>query len=104
MVDLVSGAGGQRVSEERSALGLFASNSVIEHVVRGVCGAGLIALALWLLRAPDLPRGGGAVVALGGAVVLLRGCPMCWTMGLIETISRSARKTGTTGKTRTALG
>ena len=67
---------------------MFASRSVAEHLVRGILGlvvlvAG-IALAQvsawWLLLLPV-------------TVVLWRGCPTCWLMGLIATRSRSTCRT-----------
>lgn len=60
------------------------SRSVTVHLLRGAGAIALIATAftfggdrVWLW--PPL---------LIGAIILLGGCPMCWTAGLIETISR----------------
>jgi hypothetical protein len=60
---------------------MYCSRSTSVHLLRGLGAVGLIALAVmygeahaWLL--PPL---------LIGAVVLMRGCPMCWLMGLVET-------------------
>jgi hypothetical protein len=61
----------------------FASASLAAHLARGVLGFGLIAATLVLT-----PRAGAAallLVPLG--LVALRGCPTCWTVGLIQTIS-----------------
>ena len=44
------------------------------HFVRGLLGAVLIALALWV--APRSPWLG--LLALGGALLAFKGCPMCW--------------------------
>lgn len=59
------------------------SRSLYVHLLRGAVAGGLLVLGFvyattmsWLLP-----------VALVGAVVLLRGCPMCWLMGLFEAIS-----------------
>ena len=59
---------------------MFASKNLFMHLTRGAVGFGLIFLAfttaqVWL----TIP------LFLGG-LVALRGCPMCWTIGLIETI------------------
>ena len=61
---------------------MYCSRSIGVHLLRGLGAVGLIALAVmygeahaWLL--PPL---------LIGAVVLMRGCPMCWLMGLVETV------------------
>lgn len=60
----------------------FASKTLTHHLLRGGAAAGLIALAVELNH--DLPA--LAVVAGIGAIVALRGCPMCWTVGLFETL------------------
>jgi hypothetical protein len=33
-----------------------------------------------------------SLVLLPAALYFLKGCPMCWTVGLIETIARAVRK------------
>jgi hypothetical protein len=63
--------------------GAFASASVAAHLARGVLGFGLIALAIALAAA--VTPAALAIAPLG--MVALRGCPTCWTVGLIETIS-----------------
>jgi hypothetical protein len=62
---------------------MYCSRSIGVHLLRGLGAVGLIALAViygeahaWLL--PPLLI--GAVV-----LMLMRGCPMCWLMGLAET-------------------
>ncbi len=61
---------------------MFASKSVAEHVARGLAGA--FALCAAVLGASSHPW--LALLAVPAALVLLRGCPMCWTLGLIETV------------------
>ena len=60
---------------------MFASPSLPQHLIRGLFAALLIASALspvpWWTAVP-------AVVA---AMVLMRGCPMCWLIGLVMTIA-----------------
>ena len=68
---------------------MFKSRSVAGHLVRGVLGFGFLAIAL--LYAPVL--GWWTLAPAAGALVSFRGCPMCWTVGLIETVLH--RKTGT---------
>lgn len=60
---------------------MFKSRSVPMHLFRGVLGFGLLAIAL--IYATRL--GIWTIVPLAGALVTFRGCPMCWTVGLIET-------------------
>jgi hypothetical protein len=45
-------------------------------------GFGFLAVALTYASA----LGWWAVLPFAGALVCLRGCPMCWTVGLIETM------------------
>jgi hypothetical protein len=67
---------------------MFASKTITEHLLRGVFGVGCFVVAVagsstspWL-----------TLVLLPFALLALRGCPMCWTLGLAETIA--ARFTG----------
>lgn len=73
--------------EPDPTLDMFASRSLTEHVVRGVLGLVLVALAV--VSAQDHPW---ALLALVPAVVAWRGCPTCWLMGLGATLTR--RRTG----------
>jgi hypothetical protein len=77
--------GVQRAAQEPSApgRGAFASASVTRHLARGALGFGLIGAALVLTSSV----GAVALLLAPLGVVALRGCPMCWTLGLIETIS-----------------
>ena len=59
---------------------MFGSKTIAAHLVRGVIAAGLIAWAL--LHQSSNPA--LAVVAGVLAVIAMRGCPLCWTMGLLE--------------------
>ena len=61
---------------------MFASKGILEHLARGVVGLGLFVLA-GLLGASH-PWLSLAVVPLG--FVALRGCPTCWTIGLVQTV------------------
>lgn len=62
---------------------IFASNSVPRHLIRGVLGFGLIGSA-FALTASVGPAG---LLLFAPGLLVLRGCPMCWTIGLIATIS-----------------
>lgn len=61
---------------------MFASRSVAEHLVRGIVGVVAIVLATRLGSWWALP-----LVAL--ALWTFRGCPVCWTIGLFETLARA---------------
>ena len=56
-------------------------------MMRGVIAAALIAWAL-LHQSSDPAF---AVAAGVAAVAAMRGCPLCWTMGLLETIGARVR-------------
>ena len=73
---------------------MFCSRSVGVHLLKGLGAFVLIGLALYIsvyqstyvLITPIL---------LVGAFLLFRGCPMCWLMGLFETIAkRRASRSG----------
>jgi len=61
----------------------FASGSVTTHLLRGALGLLLVAFALGSFAAHPVL----AVVAGVGGILAWRGCPMCWTLGLIETVA-----------------
>jgi hypothetical protein len=66
---------------------LFGSRSVTAHVLRGVIAAALVTWAV--LNHPTHPA--LALVTGVAAVIAMRGCPMCWTVGLFETIAERLR-------------
>lgn len=69
---------------------MFASNTLIEHVLRGAVGIG----ALWLAVAIAASHPWSSL-ALGALVLLaFRGCPICWTIGLFETVVRKSQDSG----------
>jgi hypothetical protein len=61
---------------------MLKSRSVTAHVVRGVLGFGFLALAI--MYAPRL--GWWTLAPAAAALVCFRGCPTCWTVGLLETV------------------
>lgn len=69
------------MTQERTET-LFASKTVLEHILRGAAGGTLLLVAAWSGADNWLLSG----AALLGGFALLRGCPMCWTVGLIETV------------------
>ncbi len=73
---------------------MFASRTIAGHLTRGAIAAALIA---WALSHQSSDPGFAALAAVA-ALVAMRGCPLCWTMGLFETIGESMRirRTGRT--------
>ncbi len=66
---------------------MFASKTIAAHLLRGVIAAAVIASAL--LYQSSHPA--FAVAAGVLAVAAMRGCPMCWMLGLLETIGERIR-------------
>lgn len=66
---------------QRSATGMFASESLLGHVLRGGIGMGLLVWAIQHQTQGVLPW-----AAAIGALLAFRGCPMCWTVGLVESV------------------
>jgi hypothetical protein len=66
---------------------LFASRTIGQHLLRGLVGgiAFVIAVPLFFLGEGWLAMTGAAVFGVV-AVLALRGCPLCWTVGLVETV------------------
>lgn len=61
----------------------LAGTSVAAHLARGAVGFGLIGAGFGL----TVVVGPVALVLAVPGMVALRGCPMCWTAGLIEIVS-----------------
>jgi hypothetical protein len=76
---------------------MFASRTIAGHLTRGAIAAALIA---WALAHQSSDPGFAALAGIA-ALVAMRGCPLCWTMGLFETIGESMRlrRTGQTVRT-----
>ena len=61
---------------------MVGSRTVVAHLAKGATAAALLAWA-WLHQSSDPTFAIGALVL---AVIAMRGCPMCWVLGLFETI------------------
>ncbi|WP_437826603.1 hypothetical protein [Sorangium sp. So ce1153] len=66
---------------------MLASRSLVEHLARGVLGFGAVAASALLAPASRW----ASLALLPVALVALRGCPMCWALGLIQTVMARAR-------------
>ncbi len=66
---------------------MFASASLAAHLLRGGAAAALMSIAFEYQASHPI-----ASLAAGiGALIAIRGCPVCWTLGLFETL---LQKTG----------
>jgi hypothetical protein len=74
---------------ERSANGMFASASLSGHLIRGFIAAGLLGWALTHQGEIAL-----SLLAAAGALIAMRGCPICWSIGLLETIAQKIKPVG----------
>ena len=63
---------------------LLLGRSVAAHLVRGALGASAFVWAASNLSSHPA----GALVAVAGALILLRGCPLCWLVSLIGIVSQ----------------
>ncbi|MFC7219682.1 hypothetical protein ACFQLX_16155 [Streptomyces polyrhachis] len=73
----------------------YTSSSLPRHLIRGAFGfAALIgSIALIPITGPL------SLLLLPPGLLALRGCPMCWTIGLIQTLSRNRlQRTCTDGR------
>lgn len=64
---------------------MFASPTLLAHLARGIAAALCLYLAVMFADRSII----AAVLFSGAAILLLRGCPMCWAVGLIETLGAS---------------
>ena len=66
----------------------FGNKTVRAHLFRGMLGFIALYVSLSTLNRATWPT----LVLLPIVLYLLKGCPMCWTMGLIETIVMAVHK------------
>ena len=72
----------------RSWSGLFATHTLGGHLIRGAIAFAFPYGAIGWQHAHPV----GSVLAGLLALVAMRGCPACWTIGLVETIQQRLRR------------
>lgn len=72
----------------RSESGLFATRTLSGHLLRGAVAFGLLYLAL--AQGQEHPL--RAMAAGLAALAVMRGCPMCWAIGLVEILQQRLRR------------
>ena len=66
----------------------FGNKRISVHLIRGVLGLAALYGSLSLMKTSLWP----ALILLLIAVLLWKGCPLCWTLGLIETIAMAIHR------------
>ena len=61
----------------------FGNKSILVHLLRGILGLGSLLIAL---KGYDLV-GWPALLLLPVALWMLKGCPLCWSIGLVESVA-----------------
>ncbi|MGC1174602.1 hypothetical protein [Polaromonas sp.] len=72
----------------KAATGFFASQSLAGHLLRGATAFVLLYWAVVHQQAQPFM----ALLAGAGALIAMRGCPVCWTLGLVETIGQKLKR------------
>jgi hypothetical protein len=83
----------------KSPSGLFATQTLAGHVIRGAVAFALLYLAIGTQHLHPV----ASLLAGLLALVSMRGCPVCWTIGLVETIRQRYGEVESRGLPRSAL-
>jgi hypothetical protein len=67
---------------------MFASSSLVEHLTRGVVGICALNCGI-LISAQHTVY---SLALAGVSLLAFRGCPTCWTIGLVETTYRQFKR------------
>ena len=67
---------------------MFASDGLVEHLVRGIVGISALSYAISI----SVPHPFYSLALAGVSMVAFRGCPICWTIGLVETTYRKFKR------------
>ena len=60
----------------------FGNQTVVLHLMKGILGLSALGISLYTTNSEIWP----SLVLIPASLYLLWGCPVCWTMGLIETV------------------
>ena len=66
----------------------FGNKKISVHILRGILGFAALYGAFSTMNSSVWP----ALILLPSAIYLLKGCPMCWSLGLIETMVMAVHK------------
>ena len=76
------------LSFEPSPKTMFASDGLVEHLTRGVVGICALSYAISI----SAPHPVYSLALAGVSLLAFRGCPICWTIGLVETTYRRFKR------------
>jgi len=68
---------------------MFVSSSLTEHLVRGLVGIAALSTAVWVGTDAGWTAVLGSVTLGLISLIAFRGCPVCWSIGLISMARRS---------------
>jgi len=68
---------------------MFASGSLTEHLIRGLVGIAALAAAVWVGTDAAWPAVLGSLALGLVSLIAFRGCPVCWSIGLLSMARRS---------------
>lgn len=71
----------------KSESGLFATQTLSGHLLRGAMAFALLYTAVSQQHAHPI----WALLAGGLSLIVMRGCPVCWAIGLVETVGQRWR-------------
>jgi hypothetical protein len=74
---------------KKSSTGFFASQTLTGHLIRGGAAFALLYFAIGQQHVHPFY----AVAAGLAALAAMRGCPVCWTIGLLETVQQRISRT-----------
>jgi|GEM_PF-5198012 len=77
-----------RLAVGKGTVLIFGNRTIGRHLLRGALGITALYISLSTLRGTTW----GSLIFLAAALYLLKGCPMCWTLGLIETIAMTIHR------------
>ena len=64
---------------------IFGNRTLAVHLLRGAAGFAALYVALRFVGTSGWP----SLLSAGVALWMLKGCPMCWTIGLFETLAQT---------------
>ena len=77
-----------RLGVRKGTVLIFGNRTIGRHLLRGALGITALYISLSPLRGTTWR----SLIFLAAALYLLKGCPMCWTLGLIETIAMTIHR------------